>query len=80
MPPWLVSAVISAAGNIGSVTGMQLLMFAVLGTGPLGAMGPWWSVLGLFLAGAAWGTGLSMLGWVFFPMRRSSTALPRRTG
>jgi uncharacterized membrane protein YccC len=63
----LVSAVISAAGNVGSLTGMQLLLFAVLGTGPLGAMGPWWSILGLFLAGAAWGTALSMLGWVFFP-------------
>ncbi|MEV4510675.1 FUSC family protein [Dactylosporangium sp. NPDC049525] len=63
----LVSAVISAAGNVGSVTGMQLLLFAVLGTGPLGMMGPWWSVVGLFLAGAAWGTGLSMLGWLFVP-------------
>jgi uncharacterized membrane protein YccC len=63
----LVSAVISAAGNVGSLTGMQLLLFAVLGIGPLGLMRPWWLVVGLFLAGAAWGTGLSVLGWAFFP-------------
>jgi hypothetical protein len=63
----LVSAVISAAGNVGSVTGMQLLLFAVLGIGPLGLLGPSWLVVGLFLAGAAWGTGVSVLGWVYFP-------------
>ena len=63
----LVSAMISALGDVGSVTGLQLLVYAVLGTGPLGMLRPWWAVIGLFLLGAAWGLGLAVLGWVLNP-------------
>jgi uncharacterized membrane protein YccC len=62
----LVSAVISTAGNVGSTTGMQLLLYAVLATGPLGQLRPWWLIVGLFLVGAAWGLSMTALGWLFF--------------
>jgi uncharacterized membrane protein YccC len=65
----LVSAAVSAAGSIGSVTGLQLLLYASLATGPLALIGPWWLLIGLFLAGAFWSLGLSVLGWVLFPRR-----------
>ena len=61
----LVSAAMSAGGNVGSVAGLQLLLFAILATGPLGLLSPWWMVLGLFLVGVAWGLGLSAVGWLF---------------
>ena len=61
----LVSAAMSAGGNVGSVAGLQLLLFAILATGPLGLLSPWWMVLGLFLAGVAWGLSLSVVGWLF---------------
>lgn len=76
----LVSAVLSVAGNVGSVTGLQLLLFAVLGTGPLGLITPWWMVVGPFVVGAAWGLCLSLVGWVFFrrvPEERSVSAVYR---
>jgi uncharacterized membrane protein YccC len=63
----LVSALVSVVGDVGSVTGLQLLVYAVLGTGPLGMLRPWWAVIGLFLIGAAWGLGLAVLGWVLDP-------------
>lgn len=65
----LVSAVISAAGSIGSATGLELLVYAVLASGPLALIGPWWWVIGLFLVGAVWSLGLSVLGWALFPRR-----------
>jgi uncharacterized membrane protein YccC len=63
----VASALVSAVGEVGSVTGLQLLVYAVLGTGPLGMLRPWWAVIGLFLLGAAWGLGLAVLGWVLNP-------------
>lgn len=65
----LVSAAVSAAGSIGSATGLQLLLYAVLGSGPLALIGPWWLVIGLFLVGSLWSLGLSVLGWTLFPRR-----------
>ena len=35
-----VSGVLSGLGDIGSATGMQLLVYTALGTGPLGARRP----------------------------------------
>lgn len=62
----LLSAVISAFGNIGSVAGLQLLLFASLGSGLPLPFPPWLDPL-LFLVGAAWTLGLSLLGWALFP-------------
>lgn len=62
----VVSAGMTVGGNVGAVTGLQLLLFATFATGPLGLLGPWWMVVLLFLAGAVWGLGLSVLGWLFF--------------
>lgn len=63
----LVSALISAAGNIGSVTGLQLLITGVLAAGPLGMITPWWTAVLLYLAGIGWGVGLAVIGWLVFP-------------
>jgi uncharacterized membrane protein YccC len=38
-----VSGLLSALGDIGSVTGLQLLVYTALGAGPIGALRPVWS-------------------------------------
>jgi FUSC-like inner membrane protein yccS len=63
----LASALISAMGGIGSVTGLQLLVYTSLGLGPLGSLRPAWLVVALVLLGAVWGLGLAVLGWLFTP-------------
>lgn len=63
----LLSAAISATGNTGSLVGLQLLLYAVLGTGPLALVAPGWLVIALFLAGAAWAIALAMLEWALSP-------------
>lgn len=62
----LVSALISAFGNVGSVAGLQLLLFASLGSG-LAMTGPRWLGPVLFLAGATWAVLLTLTGWLFTP-------------
>jgi hypothetical protein len=47
-----VSGVLSSIGDIGSVTGLQLLVYTSLGTGPVGAMRPVWHTAAGFLAGS----------------------------
>ena len=37
-----LSAVLSAAGATAAITSLQLLVYTTLGTGPLGAIRPWW--------------------------------------
>jgi uncharacterized membrane protein YccC len=61
------SALLSATGSTASVAGLQLLVYATLGTGPLGALRPWWHAPLLFLAGAAWAMLLILPGWILFP-------------
>jgi uncharacterized membrane protein YccC len=63
-----VSAVLSTAGNIASVTGLQLLVYSILGTGPLGTIRPWWEPPAGVLAGAAWGVLLLAPTWVISPL------------
>jgi len=46
-----VSGVLSAIGDIGSVTGLQLLVYTSLGTGPVGALRPVWHTVAGFLLG-----------------------------
>jgi uncharacterized membrane protein YccC len=62
-----VSALMSAGGSTASVTGLQLIVYAALGTGPLGALRPLWHTPLLFLAGAAWAILLILPGWILFP-------------
>src|ERR1700746_1453643 len=38
-----VSVVVSEMGSTGSVVGLQLLVFASFGLGPLGGLRPWWT-------------------------------------
>ena len=61
-----ISALISVFGNIGSVAGLQLLLFASLASG-MTTSGPWWSGPLLFLVGAAWAVLLTLTGWLFTP-------------
>ena len=49
-----VSAVLSRLGGLGSVTGLQLLVYSALGLGPIGALRPWWHTALGFLVGVAW--------------------------
>lgn len=62
----LVSAMLSAFGNTGSVAGLQMLLFASLGSG-MALSGPRWLGPLLFLAGAAWAVLLTLTGWLFTP-------------
>jgi uncharacterized membrane protein YccC len=62
----LISAMLSAFGNIGSVAGLQMLLFASLGSGMPTAGPPWFGPV-MFLAGAAWAVLLTLTGWLFTP-------------
>ncbi len=62
-----VSAVLARFGSIGSVTGLQLLMYSAISVGPLGELRPWWHTALEFLAGAAWALLLLVPGWVLAP-------------
>ena len=59
-----VSAQLSAIGGIGSVTGLQLLVYTAISMGPLGAVRPWWHTAVGFVLGAAWAILLAVLGWL----------------
>lgn len=63
-----VSALLSVAGAAASAAGLQLLVYVILGTGPLGAVRPWWEPPGLLLAGAAWAILLLLPGWLLAPL------------
>ena len=65
-----VSGVLSAVGDIGSVTGLQLLVYTSLGTGPVGALRPVWHTAAGFLAGVAWALILILPGWLRSPHGR----------
>jgi uncharacterized membrane protein YccC len=62
-----VSGVVSALGDIGSSTGLQLLVYAGLGLGPLGAQRPVWHTAAGFAVGAAWALLLIVPGWLLSP-------------
>jgi len=65
-----VSGVVSAAGDIGSVTGLQLLVYTALGTGPVGALRPVWHTVAGFVAGVVWALILILPGWLRAPYVR----------
>ncbi len=72
-----VSALLTGASATVSITGLQLLVYTILGTGPLGALRPWWWWWPLLLlAGVAWAILLLIPGWLVSPLsaERRSTA------
>jgi uncharacterized membrane protein YccC len=65
-----VSGVLSTAGDLGSVTGLQLLVYTALGAGPVGALRPVWHTAAGFLAGVLWALILLVPGWLRAPYGR----------
>jgi uncharacterized membrane protein YccC len=62
-----VSALVSTVGAVWSTTGLYLLVYAILATGPLGAIQPWWLPPLWVLAGVAWVLLLMVPGGLAFP-------------
>ena len=62
-----VAALLSSIGAIGSVSGLELLVYASVGLGPLGALRPWWHTALGFLLGAVWAMVLIVPGWLLSP-------------
>jgi uncharacterized membrane protein YccC len=71
----LVSALISRLGATGSVTGLNLLVFASLGLGPFGALRPWWHIALGIAAGVAWALLLLVPGWLLSPRSAERSAV-----
>jgi uncharacterized membrane protein YccC len=69
-----VSGVLSAVSDIGSVTGLQLLVYTSLGIGPVGALRPVWHTAAGFLAGVLWALILILPGWLRSPHGREQRA------
>jgi uncharacterized membrane protein YccC len=63
-----ISAVLSAISDIGSVTGLQLLVYSSLGLGALGALRPWWHTALGFILGTVWALVLTVPGWLRSPL------------
>ena len=62
-----VSGVLSSVGDIGSITGLQLLVYTALGAGPVGAQRPVWHTAAGFLTGVIWALILIVPGWLLSP-------------
>ena len=63
-----ISALMSAAGATMAITSLQLLVYTILGTGPLGALRPWWWAPLLMLAGLGWAMLLLVPAWLITPL------------
>jgi uncharacterized membrane protein YccC len=75
-----VSALLSSISDIGSATGLQLLVYSSLGLGPIGALRPWWHTALGFVLGAGWALLLTVPGWLLSPRaaeQRSVSAVYR---
>ena len=75
-----LSAVLSVARATAAITSLQLLVYTILGTSPLGALRPWWWPPALLLAGVAWSLLLLLPGWLSSPLaaeQRSTAAVYR---
>lgn len=75
-----ISALLSSISAIGSVTGLQLMIYAALGIGPVGALRPWWHTALGFVLGTGWALILTVPGWLYSPRaaeRRSVAAVYR---
>ena len=62
-----VSALLTSVGAVWSSASLFLLVYAALGTGPIGALRPWWLTVLWFLAGVGWWLVLLVPGWLAFP-------------
>jgi uncharacterized membrane protein YccC len=62
-----VSTILARLGSVGSVTGLQLVVYSALGVGPLGALRPWRHTAAGFGAGVAWALLLMVPGWLLSP-------------
>jgi uncharacterized membrane protein YccC len=62
-----VSSLMARLGGIGSVTGLQLMVYTAICLGPFGALRPWWHTAIEFVAGAAWALLLIVPGWLLAP-------------
>lgn len=62
-----LSALVSTVGAVWSTTGLYLLVYAILATGPLGAIQPWWQPPLWVLAGVSWVLLLMVPGRLAFP-------------
>jgi uncharacterized membrane protein YccC len=62
-----VSTILARLGSVGSVTGLQLVVYSSLGIGPVGALRPWWHTALGFIAGVAWALLLLVPGWLLSP-------------
>ena len=63
-----ISALMTAAGATAAITGLQLLVYTILGTGPLGALRPWWWPPLLMLGGVGWAMLLLVPAWLTAPL------------
>ncbi len=75
-----ISALLTAAGAVAAITGLQLLVYTILGTGPLGLLRPWWWPPLLLLGGVGWAMVLLVPGWLTAPLapeQRSTAAVYR---
>ena len=70
-----VSALLSSLGDIGSQTGLQLLVYASLGIGPFGAQRPLWHTALGFLVGVVWALVLILPGWLLSPHGQEQRAV-----
>jgi uncharacterized membrane protein YccC len=70
-----VSALMSRLGDVGSQTGLQLLVYASLGIGPFGAQRPVWHTAVGFLVGVAWALVLILPGWILSPHAQEQRAV-----
>jgi uncharacterized membrane protein YccC len=62
-----LSALLSSINATWSTTGLYLLVYAALATGPLGAIRPWWLGAVWLLAGVGWTLLLLVPGWLLRP-------------
>ena len=62
-----VSALMSSLGELGSQTGLQLLVYTTLGLSPLGGLRPVWHTALGFLVGVVWAVVLILPGWLLSP-------------
>jgi uncharacterized membrane protein YccC len=68
-----VSALLSSISATWSTAGMFLLVYAILGTGPIGGLRPMWGTSVWILAGAGWTLVLMVPGWLRHPRAAEQT-------
>ncbi len=61
------SGVLSSIGDLGSVIGLQLLVYASLGLSAIGALRPVWHTAAGFIVGVVWALILIVPGWLVNP-------------